>query len=170
MRSSAGALPAFEIAVRRGSAAFTRLEAVVVHRQAHRAARLAPLEAGCREEFVQPLRFGLPFDGARARDYQRQLDVRGQLAPFDHRGRRAQILDTRIGARTDEYFVDLDLLNRRARRKPHVLECTLESFALAGVDDATRIRYRSSDRTHHFRRSAPGDLRHYLRCVQADDL
>src|SRR3954454_17046459 len=66
MRSAAGTLAAFEIAVRGGSAAFTRLQPIIVHREAHRAAGLAPLEAGAREELVQPLRFSLPFDRARA--------------------------------------------------------------------------------------------------------
>src|SRR6185312_7378375 len=39
----ARALPAFEIAVAGRGAALARLQAVGVHRQAHRAARLAPL-------------------------------------------------------------------------------------------------------------------------------
>src|SRR5579864_4177748 len=45
VRTAAGALPAFEVAVAGGGAALARFEAVGVHRQAHRAARLAPLEA-----------------------------------------------------------------------------------------------------------------------------
>src|SRR4051794_37090728 len=43
--AAAVALASLEVAVGRRCAALARLQPVVVHRQAHRAARLAPLEA-----------------------------------------------------------------------------------------------------------------------------
>src|SRR5262245_54937805 len=45
VRPTAEALTALEVAVRRGGAALARLEAVLVHGEAHRATRLAPFEA-----------------------------------------------------------------------------------------------------------------------------
>jgi len=45
------ALPALEVAVEGGRAALARGELVGVHRQAHRAARLAPVEAGASGSF-----------------------------------------------------------------------------------------------------------------------
>src|SRR6185312_1173340 len=46
-------LTAFEIAVRSRSAAFVRLQPIIVHGQAHGAARLAPVEAGGDEDLVE---------------------------------------------------------------------------------------------------------------------
>src|SRR5690606_15956469 len=46
VRPAPGALAAFEIAVRGGGAALARLQPVVVHRQAHGTAGLAPFETG----------------------------------------------------------------------------------------------------------------------------
>src|SRR5258706_11957354 len=60
-------LAALEIAVRGRGAALFRLELVGVHRKAHRAARLAPLEAGLDENLVEALGFRLLLHNARAR-------------------------------------------------------------------------------------------------------
>src|SRR6185503_2017682 len=57
VRAPAVALAAFEVAVGRRRAAFARLEAVVVHREAHRAARLAPLESRVAKHAIEA--FGL---------------------------------------------------------------------------------------------------------------
>src|SRR5450759_5896279 len=46
MGASAGALAPLEVAVRRRRAALAGLEPVVVHRQAHRASGLAPIDTG----------------------------------------------------------------------------------------------------------------------------
>src|SRR5258705_11403030 len=46
MSAAAGALPTFEIPVRCRRATLAGLQPVVVHRQAHRASGLAPLETG----------------------------------------------------------------------------------------------------------------------------
>jgi hypothetical protein len=46
-----------------------------VHRQAHRAAGLAPFEAGFGEDAVEPFGFCLPLDEAGARHDQRLLDA-----------------------------------------------------------------------------------------------
>src|SRR5690606_11249627 len=115
MGSPAGALASLEIAVRGRCAALARFEPVGVHRQAHRAAGLAPLEAGVEEDAIEPLLLGLRLHQARARHDHRQLDVRRLLPSAHHGGRLAQVFDARIGARTDEYLVDADLGDRRVR-------------------------------------------------------
>ena len=56
------------------------LEAVVVHAEAHRAARLAPLEAGVAEHLVEAFLLGLRLHQARARHHHRELDVRARRA------------------------------------------------------------------------------------------
>ena len=54
MRPAAGSLASFEIAITGGSATFTRLEHIGIHRQAHTAARFPPFEARCSEDTVEP--------------------------------------------------------------------------------------------------------------------
>src|SRR3984957_13330008 len=61
------ALAPLEIAVRGRGAAFAGIELVGIHREAHRAAGLAPLEAGFDEDLVEAFGFGLLFYPARAR-------------------------------------------------------------------------------------------------------
>src|SRR5688572_30909491 len=55
------ALPPLEVAIRSRRAALARLEAVGVHREAHRAARLAPLEAGVAKDAIEAFALGLRF-------------------------------------------------------------------------------------------------------------
>src|SRR5947208_16577273 len=86
MRATARPLPAFEIAIGRRRATFARLEAVVVHRKTHRAARLAPFEAGVAKYAIQSFRFGLRLDGTGPRDDECQLDVVGNMPAADDRG------------------------------------------------------------------------------------
>src|SRR5579883_7835 len=92
VRASALALAALEVAVAGAGAALAGRQAILVHGQAHRAPRLAPLEAGLLEDAIQPLALGLPLDQARAGD-DHGLHGGSDLAPFHHAGGGAQILD-----------------------------------------------------------------------------
>src|SRR5512144_1622447 len=69
MRPPSRSLASFEIAITGGSATFTRLEYIGVHRQTHTAARFAPFESRCSEDTVEPFLFGLPFDQAGPGDH-----------------------------------------------------------------------------------------------------
>src|SRR5690349_3663920 len=129
MRASALALASFEIAVRGRGAALARSEAIGIHPEAHRAARLAPLESGVEEDLVQALALGLRLHQARARDDHRDTDVRGDPPAFDDRRGSTQILDARVGARADEYLVELDVGHARARLERHVLQRPLHALA-----------------------------------------
>src|SRR5712664_1620349 len=115
VRAPAFALPAFEVAVRGRGTALAAPEAVGVHAKAHRAARLAPFEAGVAEYAVEPFPLGLGLHHSRARHHQGQLHVGGDAPALHHRGRRAQVLDARVGARADEYLVELDVGDAGAR-------------------------------------------------------
>src|SRR5579872_1940305 len=64
VRPAVLALAALEIAVGRAGAALVRREDVGIHTDAHAAARVAPLEAGIEEDFVETFLFGLRFDTA----------------------------------------------------------------------------------------------------------
>ena len=103
MRARARTLPAAEIAVGGRGAAFAWRHHIAVDADAHRAAGLAPFEAGVTEDAVEPFFLGLALDGRRAGRHQP-----GHLAhpPCQDRGCCAQILDARIGAGADEDAVD----------------------------------------------------------------
>ena len=79
VRAPAAALAALEVAVGGRGAALARLQDVRVHAQAHRAAGLAPVEAGGAEDLVEALRLGLRLHllRSRARPSRRR---RGDLA------------------------------------------------------------------------------------------
>src|ERR1700676_4859968 len=53
VRASAAALASFEIPVAGRGAAFSRLQDVGIHAEAHRASRLAPFKAGIEKDTVQ---------------------------------------------------------------------------------------------------------------------
>src|SRR5438067_797916 len=91
------ALPSFEVAVRRRGATLPWAKLVGIHRKAHRASRLAPVETRRLEDLVEPFSLGLLLHQAGAR-HDHGIDVAVDvLALGDARG-RAQILDAAIGA------------------------------------------------------------------------
>ena len=83
-----GALATLEVAVRRRRATLAGLEAVVVHREAHRAAGLAPLEARGEEHLVEALGFGLRLSPGPSRHDHRELHVRRDVPAARDRARR----------------------------------------------------------------------------------
>src|SRR3954453_18056835 len=90
VRATALALPALEVAVRRGGAALSGLELVGVHAQAHRATGPAPLTTGLFEHDVETFILGLEPHAHRAR-YDEQPGVLGDLAALDHLGGGAEV-------------------------------------------------------------------------------
>ena len=66
-RAPAGALPSLEVAVAGADRVLAALQPVAVHRDAHRAAGLAPLGARLAEHAVEPLRLRLALHLLRAR-------------------------------------------------------------------------------------------------------
>src|SRR5690554_455839 len=98
MSTAAVALTSLEIAVRGGSTTFARLETIGIHRETHRASRLAPFEPGLLEYPVQAFLFSLAFHQSRSRNDQSLLDGARELTAFDHFGGGAQIFDAGIGA------------------------------------------------------------------------
>ena len=96
-------------------------ELVGVHGQAHRAARLPPVEAGGGEDLVEALGLGLVLHRERAgHDHGPHAGL--DRAALGHRGGGPQVLDAAVGARADEHGVDRDVAHRRAGGEAHVLE------------------------------------------------
>ena len=112
--ATAPALATLEVPVRGRGAALAHGELVGVHGQAHRAARLAPLEAGGEEDLVEPLGLGLGLHAVRA-GHDEGPHARADVAAVEHRGGGPEVLDARVGARPDEDGVDRD---RRASASP----------------------------------------------------
>src|SRR4026209_294168 len=71
MRAAAAALAPLEIAIARRCAPLTLAEDAVVHAEAHRAARLAPFEAGLCEDPIEAFALGVRLDLLRSRHDQR---------------------------------------------------------------------------------------------------
>ena len=69
--------------------------------------------------------------------------------PLEYTGSGTQILDTLVGTRTDEDFVELDLFHRRIRLKPHVFQRALHTLAFGLILFARRIGNLVADRDHH---------------------
>ena len=118
-------LPSLEIAVRGRGATLARLEPVVVHGHAHRAAGIAPFEAGVEEDAVEPLRLGLHAHArpSPARRSPRRRARLGCPATTDAATRRSSMrpfvqepMKTRSMAMSAK---------RRAGRQAHVSEAAL---------------------------------------------
>ncbi len=116
-----GALAAFEIAVAGGGAALAGLEPVGVHRQAHAAAGLAPLEAGGPEHLVQPFLLGLSTHLLRTGDDERS-DSGRDFAATHHLRRFAKIGNATVRTRADECHVDLRPANGLAFMELHEVQ------------------------------------------------
>ena len=153
MGATALPLAALEVAVRGRGAALPGSSRSAVHRQAHRAARLAPLEARLAKEHVEPLLLGLPLHQARARHDHGLLDGVGDLAPLDDRRGRAQVLDARVRARADEHPVETDVGDRGVRLEVHVGERAADAV---GTSCARPRARRGSARGRRPGRPSPG--------------
>ena len=117
------------------------LQLVAVHRDAHRAAGLAPVGAGGLEDVGQALALGLALHlVAAGHDHQR--DAVGDLAVLERRGGEAQVADPAVRARADEDDVDLLAEDRLAGLQVHVLERALEGAPRGRVGLVGRRRAR----------------------------
>ena len=90
-----------------------------IHRQAHRAAGLAPLEAGVAEDPVDAERRAEDADALRTGHGDR-LHARRDAAALEELRHLLKIAQPPVGARAEEGHVDLRALDRRARRQLHV--------------------------------------------------
>src|SRR5258708_8681676 len=158
VRAAARALAALEIAVGGRGAALAGFQPVGIHAETHRAAGLAPLEAGVAEHAIEAFALGLFLHQARAGNHHRELHARGDALALDDRSRGAQILDARIGARADEHLVDADGGDRRARLESHVLQRALHALAARAVLFLVRVGHAVIHRHHHLGRRPPGHM------------
>src|SRR3954447_9121375 len=106
MRARAGSLTADEVTVRSGCAAPERWHFVGVHREAHRAARLAPFEARVEKDSVEALGFRLAFHQPRTGHYQRLSNRRAPAPALKNLRSGTEIFDPAVGATADEDVLD----------------------------------------------------------------
>src|SRR5213078_1170778 len=159
VRARALALTSFEVAIRGGGHALALARGLAVHPHAHRAARLAPLEAGRDEDAVEPFGLGRALDQPRARH-----DPRGHrgAAPLHHPCDRAQVLEPAVGAGADEDAIHPDLRERRAGLEPHVGEGALHAGPARRVVDVRWIWHAARDGQGVLRARPPGHRRRDL--------
>ncbi len=147
----ARALPAFEVAVARAHRVLAGLEAVAVHGQAHRAARVAPLGAGLAEDPVEPFGFGLLLDLLRSPGPTRAFTPAATLRPANtwaawRRSERRELVQLPMKT-TSIFWPEQGLAGAQA----HVAE----GLVVARV--AHRARDDTADGDPHARARAVGD-------------
>src|SRR5215212_3775479 len=157
MGPPAGALPAFEVPVRRRGAPLASFQLVRVHPEAHRAPGGTPFEPGIFEDQVET--FGLCL-GAYAHGTRHHHGTHTRLdpTPGDNRRRETEIFDPAVRARSDEHRVDRDIAHRRARLEPHVAQSARRDLTGARVRDRFRMRNFAVDRHDLARVRSPGDM------------
>src|SRR5215469_1078067 len=99
--ASPSPLASFKITIAGRSAALAGAQDVGIHSQAHRAARLAPLEAGFLENPVQALAFGSLLHFLRTGN-DHSAHAGGDPVAFGNPRGGPQIFQARIGAGADE--------------------------------------------------------------------
>src|SRR2546427_1686095 len=158
VRAAVFALAAFEVAITGAGAAFVRRQDVSVHADAHAAARVAPLEAGGGENFVEAFFFGLRLDPARTWDNQCLLDAFCHVLTFDKMRGGAEIIESRIGARADEDAVHRNIHDGRARLEAHVFQRAFRGLLIVEILEVVRIGDARGDAGDHAGIGAPRDL------------
>mmetsp|Transcript_27361 Transcript_27361/g.58773 ORF Transcript_27361/g.58773 Transcript_27361/m.58773 type:complete len:430 (+) Transcript_27361:1081-2370(+) len=165
MRPPPVTLPALEVSVGSGCAAFLRLELVGVHGEAHAAPRLAPVESRVHEDFVESLQLGLAFDQSGPRDDHGVHSLR-DLTSDGHGGDLANVLDATVGAAPDEDLLDRRALDGRAPLQADVLQRTCDG-RLTRLVVALLIDLGNGARDRHgvLGRRAPRDRGRDVLCV-----
>ena len=126
-------LAPLEVAVARRRSA-RRGRACLVHGQAHRAARLPPVEPGGRQDRVEALGLRLGLDGVAARHDER-ADAGGHLAAVGHGGHRLQVLDAAV-VQDPMNTVSTATSQRGAGGEAHVVEGPPGRITLGRVGEA----------------------------------
>ena len=129
-----------------------------VGREAHRAAGLAPFEAGLGEELVEPFGHRVALDGLGARHHP-GADAGRDLAAARDFGGGAQIAEAAVGAGADEDPIDRRAGDRRAGLQPHVVERGLQRGTARRIVDRLRIGNVAVDADDMLGADAPGHLR-----------
>src|ERR1700727_2891195 len=127
MSSPSSPLAAFEVAVASTRTSLSRCQLIWVHARTHRASGLTPVKSSALENGIQPFGFGVLLDKTRTW-YNHSVHVRCNFGvragSQDNFGSGAQVLDSAIGARADENFVEFDLLHGNIGSETHVCQRT----------------------------------------------
>src|SRR5437016_3177236 len=168
VRAAVFALAPFEVAIAGAGAALMRRQDIGVHADAHTAAGVEPLETGVAKNFVQAFFFRLRFDAAGTGDDQRLFDTFCDVFAFDKMRGGAEIVEPRIGARSDEHAVHRNVHDGRACLEAHVLERAFRGLLVVEVLKVMRVWNALGDARDHAGIRAPSDLRSDLLGVKLD--
>src|SRR5215217_198976 len=148
------ALAPLEVAIAGRGTPLAGLQYVRVHAEAHRTARVAPVEAGLGKDFGQPLLLGLLLDAHRTR-HDHRPNALLDLVAFEHAGCGAQVLDAGVGTGPQENSVHFYVPYRRPWLQRHVAERPLVALVL-------RLRHLPIERHGLGRRRTPRDVRNQV--------
>ena len=162
MSSTSRSLTTLEVPVGRRRASLLRLELIGVHSEAHRTSSFPPIPTGSLEDDVETFGLSLLLDETRSRD-DHGVDV-GRNGGSRRKGEDdgcccSEILDSRVGAGSEESLVDGDRVDERVRLETHVLKGSFHSCSLDGIRDGRRVGNRTVDGDDVLGRGSPGDGR-----------
>ena len=112
-----------------------------------------PLKAGLYKKSIQAFGLRLPLDGHGAGHHPGRHHC---FALARNSCRRTQILDTRIGARTNEHPVNGNRCQGCSWREPHVLQCRLHVITSLAYRKILRIRHHGINHGRLVEMGAPG--------------
>ena len=158
MGAAPPSLAALEVAVGGRRRPLAGGQLVGVHGQAHRAPRLAPVEAGRREDLVEPLRLGLGLHPVGAGHHQ---GPHARCAPCRPRSTSAAARRSSMRPLVHEPMNTVSTGISRSgvpADQAHVVEGPVRRFPLAGGGEGVGVGHRPVDPGHLGRVGAPGDV------------
>jgi hypothetical protein len=168
MSSAKSTLSALEVSVRCTGTSLLGGQNVGIHAQAHTATGLSPFKTGVNEDLVKSLFLSLSLDKTRARDNHGTLDVVSNLSSLDDIGGGSQILNSSVGARSNEHLVDRNVLHGRSSGQAHILKHSTAGSLLALGAEGLRIGNTSSNRNDILGTSSPSKSRNDILAVDED--
>lgn len=171
MSSPSSSLSTLKVSVRRARTPLLRLELIRVHSETHRAPSLSPVPTSLLEDDVETLSLSLLLDETGSRDdhgVDVRRDGRAGRKGKDDGGGSSEILDSGVGAGSEEGFVDLDGVDGDVGGETHVLEGTLHAGLLDWVGDVGRVGNGAGDGDDVLGRGSPGDGGDDVGCLDVD--
>src|SRR5207244_1294835 len=112
VRASTWTLTTLEVPVRRRRAALAGPEHIGIHAEAHRAARVAPLEARFAEDAIESFPLRVRLDAHRT-GHDEGAQPGPNLAAANDLARETEVLEPGVRTRPDEHGIDGDVAHRR---------------------------------------------------------
>ncbi|KAH3663570.1 hypothetical protein OGAPHI_004971 [Ogataea philodendri] len=157
-----------EISVRGGCTSLIWVEDIWVHTKTHRATGFSPFETSSLEDLVETFSLGLLFNKTGSWNNHGGLDVVGLLMSSNNLGSSSQVLNTRVGTRTNKHLVDGNVLQWSVWLETHVLQSSLNTALGNRVREVDWVWHLSGDWKSVLRRITPGNGWHDIGGLDLD--